>query len=129
MRKKGYNVYKDTIIEFAELSTRKLAYLKNNPVGFLVSTMMAGAYVGVGIILSLTLGNEADPTSAKLIMGCFFGITLTLIVFAGAELFSGHTMFMTFGWLYKKVRTFEIIIPANNIYVFKPVFKIFRKKS
>lgn len=101
-------MYKDTTKEFADLSVQKLAYLKNNPLGFLVSTMMAGAYVGVGIILSLTLGNEADPTSAKLIMGCFFGITLTLIVFAGAELFSGHTMFMTFGWLYKKVGTLEV---------------------
>lgn len=102
-------MYKDTTKEFAEISTKKLAYLKNNPLGFLMSTMMAGAYVGVGIILSLTLGNEADPANVKMIMGCFFGITLTLIIFAGAELFSGHTMYMTFGWLYKKISTFEVI--------------------
>lgn len=102
-------MYKDTTKEFAEISTKKLAYLKRNPLGFLISTMMAGAYVGVGIILSLTLGNDADPANVKLIMGCFFGITLTIIVFAGAELFSGHTMYMTFGWLYKKVNAFEVI--------------------
>ena len=42
--------------------------------------MMAGAYVGVGIILILTLGNDADPASRNLIMGCFFGIALALII-------------------------------------------------
>ena len=109
MSLKGQTMYKDTTREFADLSVKKLAYLKNNPVGFLMSTMMAGAYVGVGIILSLTLGNEADPANAKLIMGCFFGITLTLIIFAGAELFSGHTMFMTFGFLYKKIKAAQVI--------------------
>ena len=48
--------------------------------------MMAGAYVGVGIMLILALGNDADPASRNLIMGCFFGIALALIIFAGAEL-------------------------------------------
>ena len=102
-------MYKDTTKQFANLAVTKFEFLKNNPLGFLISTMMAGAYVGIGIMLILTLGNDADPTSQKLIMGCFFGITLTLIVFAGAELFSGHTMFMTFGYLYKKLTVFQII--------------------
>jgi nitrite transporter NirC len=32
-------------------------------------------------------------------MGACFGIALTLVVFAGSELFTGHTMFMAFGVL------------------------------
>ncbi|MBT5187920.1 MAG: nitrite transporter NirC, partial [Kordiimonadaceae bacterium] len=84
-------------------------YFRRNPVGFLMSTMMAGAYVGIGIMLILTLGNEAESVSQKLIMGCFFGITLTLIVFAGAELFSGHIMYMTFGYFYNKISIFTVI--------------------
>ena len=71
--------------------------------------MMAGAYVGIGIILIMTLGNDAEPLSRNRIMGCFFGITLTLIVFAGAELFSGHTMFMTFGYLYNRVTVGQVL--------------------
>jgi nitrite transporter NirC len=60
-------------------------------------------------MLILTLGNDADPASRNLIMGCFFGIALILIIFAGAELFSGHIMYMTFGYLYRKVRLLSVI--------------------
>jgi len=102
-------MYRDTTEQLAALAVTKIKYLKSHPLGFAISTMMAGAYVGIGIILILTLGNEAEPLSRNLIMGCFFGITLTLIIFAGAELFSGHTMFMTFGYLYKKLTAFQVI--------------------
>jgi nitrite transporter NirC len=97
-------MYMDTANQFADIAAIKIRFLQRNPFGFLISTMMAGAYVGVGIMLILTLGNSADPANVNLIMGCFFGITLTLIVFAGAELFSGHIMFMTFGVLRGRVR-------------------------
>ena len=96
--------------QFADIAVKKIEYARNNPLGFFILTMMAGAYVGVGIVLILTLGNEADPASRKLIMGSLFGITLTLIVFAGAELFSGHTMYMTFGLFHKKFNASVVII-------------------
>src|SRR5205814_3420028 len=48
----------------------------------------------IGIILIFTLGNQAPLEFQKLIMGATFGIALTLVVIAGAELFTGHTMFM-----------------------------------
>ena len=99
----------DTTKQFAATAVTKINYFRKNPVGFFMSTMMAGAYVGIGIILILTLGNEVEPASQKLIMGCFFGITLTLIVFAGAELFSGHTMYMTFGFFYKKIGALTVL--------------------
>ncbi len=102
-------VYHDTTTQFADLAVKKINYLKSNPSGFFISAMMAGAYVGIGIILILTLGNDVDPSSAKLVMGCFFGIALTLVIFAGAELFSGHTMFMAFGFLYKRIGVAEVI--------------------
>src|SRR5215813_14189874 len=35
-------------------------------------------------------------------MGASFGIALTLVIFAGSDLFTGHTMFMTFGWLRRR---------------------------
>jgi nitrite transporter NirC len=102
-------VHRDTTKEFSRIAVEKIDYFKRNPLGFFVSTMMAGAYVGVGIMLILTLGNDADPASRNLIMGSFFGIALALIIFAGAELFSGHVMFMTFGFLYKKIGLFTVI--------------------
>lgn len=60
----------------------------------LIASMLAGAYVGIGIILIFTLGAEVTPELRKLVMGGTFGIALTLVVIAGAELFTGHTLFM-----------------------------------
>jgi nitrite transporter NirC len=102
-------MHKDTTKEFADIAVAKIGYFRRNPIGFFISTMMAGAYVGVGIILILTLGNDADPASRNLVMGCFFGIALALVIFAGAELFSGHIMYMTFGFLYKKIGWLPVI--------------------
>jgi len=102
-------VHKDITRQFSEIAVDKIEYFRRNPLGFFISTIMAGAYVGIGLILIITLGNEADPSSRKLIMGSFFGITLTLVIFAGAELFSGHTMYMTFGFFYKKVSALAVI--------------------
>ena len=61
------------------------------------AALMAGAYVGLGIILIFTLGNLLDPSVRPLVMGATFGIALTLVIIAGSELFTGHTMFLTFG--------------------------------
>ncbi len=99
----------DTTRKFADIAVEKLSYARRNPLGFFILTMMAGAYVGVGITLILALGNDADPSTQKLIMGAMFGITLTLVIFAGAKLFSGHTMYMTFGFFYKKVSALGVI--------------------
>lgn len=99
----------DITWHFAEIAVQKVEYSKRNPVGYLILSMMAGAYVGVGIALILTLGNDVDPSSQKLVMGSLFGIALTLIIFAGAELFSGHIMYMSFGYFYKRLTLVRVL--------------------
>ncbi len=92
-------MYMDTIDRFAGLAKGKAMLARDTPSSFFIGSMMAGAYVGLGIILIFTLGALVDPSIRKLVMGGTFGIALTLVVFAGSELFTGHTMFMTIGWL------------------------------
>ena len=92
-------MFTDTIDHLAEFAASRVALLKRNPLGFFIGAMMAGAYVGFGIILIFVVGSAAEPAYQKLIMGTSFGIALTLVVFAGSELFTGHTMYMSFGWL------------------------------
>jgi len=87
-------MYAATIESFANLAEKKLAFMRLSPGGFFVASMLAGAYVGLGIILIFTLGADIPPEFRKLVMGATFGIALTLVVIAGAELFTGHTMFM-----------------------------------
>ena len=88
-------MYEQTIDAFAKVAEKKVAFLKRSPAGFFVASMLAGAYVGLGIILIFTLGAQVPPELQKLVMGATFGIALTLVVIAGAELFTGHTMFIT----------------------------------
>jgi nitrite transporter NirC len=89
----------DTVDLFARTAAAKAAYLKRAPLGFAISAMMAGAYVGLGIILIFCIGNAVEPSVRPIVMGASFGIALTLVVFAGSDLFTGHTMFLTHGWL------------------------------
>ena len=89
----------ETVDQFAKTAVAKAEYLRSSPLGFTISSMMAGAYVGLGIILIFCVGNAVDPSIRPVVMGASFGIALTLVIFAGSDLFTGHTMFMTHGWL------------------------------
>jgi nitrite transporter NirC len=87
-------MYAETVEALANLAQRKVDAMRRSPGGFFIASVLAGAYVGIGIILIFTLGSQVPPEFQKLVMGCTFGIALTLVVIAGAELFTGHTMFM-----------------------------------
>lgn len=87
-------MYSQTIDGFSKAAESKLSALRRTPGGFFVSCMLAGAYIGIGILLIFTLGAQVPREFQKLIMGATFGIALTLVAIAGAELFTGHTMFM-----------------------------------
>ena len=90
-------MFTDTINKCATNAARIVRLNKDNPFGFWISSAMAGAYVGLGIILIFTLGNMVEPALRPLLMGATFGIALTLVIIAGSELFTGHTMFLTLG--------------------------------
>jgi len=96
---KEASMYLETVDKFADLAAKKVKYQKKSPSGFFIGAMMAGAYVGLAIILIFTLGNDVDPSVRRLVMGACFGISLTLVIFAGSELFTGYTMYMALGWL------------------------------
>ncbi|WP_397474948.1 formate/nitrite transporter family protein [Pusillimonas sp.] len=92
-------MYQNTIDGFVVAGNKKLAQLRQSPQGFFIACMLAGAYVGVAILLIFTLGAQAPAEFQKLIMGAAFGLALILVVIAGAELFTGHTMIMSL-WRY-----------------------------
>ena len=63
---------------------------------------LAGAYVGFGMILILSIGAPlaaAGSPAVKVVMGVSFGVALALVIFAGSELFTGNNMVMTIGSL------------------------------
>ena len=85
-------MYRESVDALLDATDKKLAFLKQSPGAFFISSMLAGAYVGIGILLIFTLGEEVPVAFRKLIMGCAFGIALTLVVIAGAELFTGYAL-------------------------------------
>ena len=102
-------MYLETVDHFAGVAAKKSDFLRRTPVSFWVSAMMAGAYVGLGIILIFSIGSDVDPAYRALVMGASFGIALTLVVFAGSDLFTGHTMFMSLGLLRGRVGITDLI--------------------
>lgn len=86
---------------------------------YFLAALLAGAYVGIGIILIFSLG--APLAAAKspfqpLVMGTSFGIALTLVVFAGSELFTGNNMFFTVSTLAGRTSVWDTV--KNWIIVF-----------
>ncbi|MDW7661137.1 MAG: formate/nitrite transporter family protein [Bacillota bacterium] len=87
-----------------ESAKSKQLFLKANPLGFFVASIMAGMFVGLGIMLIFSIGGLlVEAPFAKIIMGASFGIALSLVIMAGSELFTGNNFIMTAGLLGKRV--------------------------
>ena len=95
-------MFADTVRKFAEIGASKPRALAENPIGYFLAAMMAGIYVGFAILLVFSLGSIMDPSVRPLVMGASFGLALVLVVFAGAELYTGLTMSMTLAVLEKR---------------------------
>jgi nitrite transporter len=96
----------DTIAGVAAAARAKAGLLRNSPRQYLVLSVLAGAYVGLGIVLIFAIGaplQAAGSGATKAVMGASFGVALTLVIFAGSELFTGNNLIMTVGALSRTV--------------------------
>lgn len=97
-------MYEELVQNIANLAVAKENLLKKGLTKYLVLSLFAGLYVGLGIILIFTIGGVlGDSPYKRVIMGASFGIALSLVLMAGSELFTGNNMIMTVGLLEKKV--------------------------
>lgn len=91
-------MFKDELKAVANTGKSKVNLLKNNKLGYMVSSILAGLYIGLGIMLIFSIGgiltNGGSPAT-KIGMGASFGVALSLVIFAGAELFTGNNFVMT----------------------------------
>jgi nitrite transporter NirC len=92
-------MYRDTIAKYAESGAHKAGMVQAHLLAFLIGSALAGAYIGFGDIFMFTVGAHADPSWAHLVMGAVFASALTIVVFAGSELFTGTAMYMPFAVL------------------------------
>ena len=93
--------------DYAALSNSavaKVRFLHRNLFGYFLMSMMAGIYIGIGALLAFTAGGMlSEQPGVKLLMGACFGVALSLVVMAGAELFTGNNLVMAAGMLSGKV--------------------------
>ncbi|MBW9116450.1 formate/nitrite transporter family protein [Rhizobium cauense] len=87
-------MYADTIANFAVAGAEKAHAVRHNFIAFLIGAVMAGAYIGFGDIIMFTVAAHVDPAWIHLVMGVVFSSALTIVVFAGSELFTGTAMYM-----------------------------------
>ena len=90
----------------AGVAKKKVGFLDTSLGGYLVLSAMAGIYLGFGIALIFSLGAPLAAVGSpvvKLVMGASFGIALTLVIFAGSELFTGNNMIGAIGGLSRSV--------------------------
>lgn len=94
----------------AALANTKAAQTRRLP-RYLLLSALAGAYVGVAVVLLVSVSAPlaaAGSPATKLVQGTVFGIALTLVVFAGAELFTGNVMVLLQGLHAGTVRAREL---------------------
>src|SRR5712691_3862303 len=95
-------MYTETVQTLADQAVAKLAAQRRSLLSHLVRSMMAGMYVGAAIVLIFTVGSFLPKEVQKLLMGVCFGGALTIVIFAGSELFTGSNLVLTLGVLTKK---------------------------
>jgi len=80
--------------------------MARRPWVYLVQTMLAGAYIGIGVVIMTTAGGPllaAKSGWAPLVEGLVFGVALTIVVIAGGELATSAMMVLTQGALRRSI--------------------------
>ena len=96
----------EMVSKLIAVSKNKVKILNESCSKYFLLSIMAGIYVGFGIMLIFSIGaplKMANDPMLKALMGASFALALTLVVFAGSELFTGNNMTMTIGSLSKEV--------------------------
>ena len=104
-------MFKNEFTMLADGAAGKVRKMHSDPLAYFLLSMLAGIYVGFGVLLAFTLGGVLSGSPAvKLVMGASFGVALSLVVMAGAELFTGNNLAMTAGLFQKKVSVKDMVL-------------------
>nr|WP_235304099.1 formate/nitrite transporter family protein [Porphyromonas macacae] len=85
--------------------------------------MLAGAYIGIGGLLSVMLGNglpgiaAENPVIVKLLSGAAFPVGLMLIILVGGELFTGNNATLMPATLNRRIPPYYFLLNWLTVYV------------
>src|SRR3990167_6826496 len=95
-------LYTAAVDTLAGISLKKATAMKHSLTGFLTLSVLAGFYIGFGVILAFTCAAPIaaiNPGLGKIVAGMTFGIALSLVIIGGSELFSGYNLLIFKGTL------------------------------
>jgi nitrite transporter len=104
-------MYSETIAALADQAAAKVKAQQRSLPAHFIRSMLAGMYVGAAIVLIFTIGgllSREVPWAVRMVMGICFGGALTIVVFAGSELFTGSNLVLTLGSLTKQTTWREL---------------------
>lgn len=103
-------MYREEITAISTGAEAKARLLRENPCGYILMSLLGGIYIGVGVLISFTLAGQLQGEPyAKLVMAIFFSVALSLIIIAGAELFTGNNMVLAVGYMKRKVTIADVL--------------------
>ncbi|WP_374965872.1 formate/nitrite transporter family protein [Lysinibacillus sp. RS5] len=103
---------KETISAVCLTAETKIRMMKHRPVNYLLQAIFGGLFIGFGILLIVTIGGLLSPAgvpSMKIVQGLAFGVALSMVMMAGANLFTGDNLVLTVSTLSKKSSPFEML--------------------
>jgi nitrite transporter NirC len=98
-------MYTEAVQALSDQAAVKLTEQRASLPSHIVRSMLAGMYVGAAIVLIYTIGgllSRDSPGVVRMAMGICFGGALTMVIFAGSELFTGCNLVLTLGVLTRK---------------------------
>ena len=98
-------MFQETLNLLESSAEYKSDFIKNDWIRYFTSSILAGALLGFGVFLAITVGAltyQYGP-QYKIYMGLSFGIALNLVVMTNSELFTGNNMVMITGLLARKI--------------------------
>lgn len=102
------------IKKVSEDAFKKILFFKFSNARYFVYAMLAGCFCAIGMAFAYSCSGPLYDSSYfqstyKIILGIAFALSFTLIVFAGAELFTGNVFVMTVGALTKKIKVIDYV--------------------
>jgi nitrite transporter NirC len=97
-------MFNSEIQNVAHYAEKKIGILNQSKTSYLTAAALAGMYIGISMVFIFTIGgylHAANSPAYKIVMGAAFPVALSLVMAAGAELFTGTNMVMTVGALEK----------------------------
>lgn len=103
-------MFREEFLTMCQAAKAKVKFFKGNTLGFFLASILAGMFVGFGVLLIFSIGGMMQNLPyTKIVMGASFGVALSLVVIAGAELFTGNNMVMMSGLLNKDVKLLDVL--------------------